>query len=125
MIIHSHRHIIIVIIISNPAPLIVRFHDDEASKDDDSSPFVEEIVMEGNPKAPRFHLEQQAEPPHEAYVQHVCATFYVARSYFRNLIGIFSPFFSPSLARSLLAGAKGMASSRFPRALFSEIIEIN
>lgn len=27
--------------------------------------------MEGNPKAPRIHIERQLDPPHEAFVQRV------------------------------------------------------
>jgi hypothetical protein len=29
--------------------------------------------MEGNPKAPRIHIEHQEEPPHEAFIQRVMA----------------------------------------------------
>lgn len=47
---------------------ILSFHDDEVSKD---VRFVEEVVMEGNPKAPRFLVEPHIEPPREAFVQHV------------------------------------------------------
>ncbi|CAG9804347.1 unnamed protein product [Chironomus riparius] len=46
---------------------VVRFHDNEATKD--NPPFMEEIIMEGNPKAPRIHIERQLDPPHEAFVQ--------------------------------------------------------
>lgn len=44
------------------------FYDDEVAKD---VSFVEEVVMEGNPKAPRFLVEPHIEAPREAYVQHV------------------------------------------------------
>lgn len=44
------------------------FQDDEVAKE---VRFVEEIVMDGNPKAPRFHVEPHIEPPREAYAQHV------------------------------------------------------
>lgn len=44
------------------------FYDDEVAKD---ISFVEEVVMEGNPKAPRFLVEPHIEAPREAYVQHV------------------------------------------------------
>jgi hypothetical protein len=33
---------------------------------------VEEIVMEGNPKAPKFKVEHHIEPPRDAYHQRVC-----------------------------------------------------
>jgi len=46
---------------------VIRFQDDEVSKD---VRFVEEVVMEGNPKAPRFLVEPHIEPPREAFVQH-------------------------------------------------------
>ena len=29
--------------------------------------------MEGNPKAPRIHIERQLDPPHDAFVQRVIA----------------------------------------------------
>lgn len=47
---------------------ILSFQDDEVSKE---VRFVEEVVMEGNPKAPRFLVEPKIEPPREAFVQHV------------------------------------------------------
>lgn len=47
---------------------ILSFHDDELSTE---VRLVEEVVMEGNPKAPRFLVEQHIEPPREAYKQHV------------------------------------------------------
>ena len=52
--------------------MFFRFHDNEATKDD--PPVIEEVVMEGNPKAPRIHIERQPEPPREAFVQHVNST---------------------------------------------------
>lgn len=48
-----------------------RFESEEASKDLEDA-LVEEIVMEGNPKAPKFKVEHHIEPPREAYVQRVC-----------------------------------------------------
>ncbi|CRK98683.1 CLUMA_CG011951, isoform A [Clunio marinus] len=46
---------------------ITRFEDDETLK---TVQCVEEVVMEGNPKAPRFLVEPSIEPPREAYKQH-------------------------------------------------------
>lgn len=49
----------------------IRFESQEASKDIDENATVEEIVMEGNPKAPKFQVEHHVEPPRDAYVEHV------------------------------------------------------
>jgi hypothetical protein len=59
-----------------------RFHDDETTPlsnemVDEDEKLVEEIVMEGNPKAPRFHIEKQPEPPREAYIQVVSIYVYM------------------------------------------------
>jgi hypothetical protein len=54
-----------------------RFANVEASKDDDDEDAtVEEIVMEGNPKAPKFHIEHHTEPPRDAYVEQVSMKFF-------------------------------------------------
>lgn len=50
---------------------IVPFSDDETVK---ITPVVQEIEIEGNPKAPKFYVEHQPEPPREAYHQHVSKT---------------------------------------------------
>lgn len=47
-----------------------RFESEEASKDIDDA-LVEEIIMEGNPKAPKFHMEKHIEPPRDLYVEQV------------------------------------------------------
>lgn len=44
------------------------FHEEEGDRE---VRFVEEVVMEGNPKAPKFIIEKHIDPPRDAYVQHV------------------------------------------------------
>lgn len=53
-----------------------RFESQEASKDIDEDATMEEIVMEGNPKAPKFKIEHHTEPPRDAFVEKVNFLFF-------------------------------------------------
>lgn len=55
-------------IIKNNSDNTRRFESEEVSKDIEDAT-VEEIVMEGNPKAPKFHMEKHIEPPRDVYVE--------------------------------------------------------
>jgi hypothetical protein len=57
--------------------------------------------MEGNPKAPRFHIEHHSEPPREAYHQHVSEN-----NFFSEKLKQFFRF-------NYAAGEKGLASREY------------